>query len=57
MPTIPPPERLEFEDVELAVGVAGLAERVCEEKLEKEDKDALVPRIMVEMISGVPGSG
>jgi hypothetical protein len=64
MPAIPPPERPEFEEVELAVVVAGLAvfvaglaEWVCEEKLEKENKDALVPRIMVEMISGVPGSG
>jgi len=44
---------------ELAVFVAELAGRVCEEKLEKleeEDEDVLVPRIMVEMISGVPGS-
>jgi hypothetical protein len=42
---------------ELAVFVAVLARRVCEEELDKEDKDVLVPRIMVEMISGVPGSG
>jgi hypothetical protein len=44
---------------ELGVFVAELAGRVCEEKLEKleeEDEDVLVPRIMVEMISGVPGS-
>ena len=68
MPAIPPPERPEFdaEGVELAVFVAKLvvfvaelAGRGCEEKLEKlekEDEDVLVPRIMVEMISGVPGS-
>jgi hypothetical protein len=41
---------------ELAVFVVGLAERLCEEKVEKEDKDVLVPRTMVEMISGVPES-
>ena len=68
MPAIPPPERPDFDAegvelavfvAELAVFVAELAGRVCEEKLEKleeEDEDVLVPRIMVEMISGVPGS-
>jgi hypothetical protein len=72
-PAIPPPERPEFDAegvelavfaaelavfvAELAVFVAVLARRVCEEELDKEDKDVLVPRIMVEMISGVPGSG
>jgi hypothetical protein len=61
MPAIPPPGRPEFdaEGVELAVFVAELAGWVCEEKLEKlekEDKDVLVPRIVVETISGVPGS-
>jgi hypothetical protein len=61
MPAIPPPERPEFdaEGVKLAVFVAELGGRVYEEKLEefkKEDKDVLIPRIMVEMISGVPGS-
>jgi hypothetical protein len=64
-PAIPPSERPDFdaEEVELTVVVAelavfvvGLAERLCEEKVEKEDKDVLVPRTMVEMISGVPGS-
>lgn len=34
---------------ELAVFVVGLAERLCEEKVEKEDKDVLVPRKMIEM--------
>lgn len=61
MPAIPFPERPEFdaEGVELAVFVAEPTGRVCEEKvekLEKEDKDMLVPGIMVEMISGDPGS-
>lgn len=42
---------------EIVVFVAGLVERLFEEKVEKEDKDVLVPRTMVEMISGVPGSG
>jgi hypothetical protein len=68
MPAMPPPERPEFDAegvelavfvAELAVYVAELAGRVREEKLEKleeEDEDVLVPRIMVEMISGVPGS-
>ena len=42
---------------ELAVFVDGLAERVCEEEVEKEYKDVLVPRTMVEIISGVPGPG
>ena len=71
-PAMAPPERPEFdaEGVELAifaaelaifvaelvVFVTGLAGRICEEELE-EDKDVLVRRIMVEMISGVPGSG
>ena len=49
-PAIPPPERPDFdaEEVELTVVVAelavfvvGLAERLCEEKVEKEDKDVL----------------
>jgi hypothetical protein len=57
-PAIPPPERPDFdaEEVELTVVVAevavfvvGLAERLCEEKVEKEDKDVLVPRKMIEM--------
>jgi hypothetical protein len=76
MPAISPPERPEFdaEGVELAVFVAELAGRVCEEELEKlvkgdedelvkededelvkEDENVLVPRMVVEMIRGVPG--
>ena len=64
-PAIPPPERPDFDAegvevtvvvAEVAVLVVGLAERLCEEKVEKEDEDVLVPRTMVEMISGVPRS-
>jgi len=49
MPAIAPPERPEFdaEGVLLAVFVAEPARRGCEEKLEKEDEDVLVPRIVV----------
>jgi hypothetical protein len=72
-PAIPPPERPDFDVegfeltvvvaelavfiLELAVFVVGLAERLCEDKVEKADEDVLVPRTMVEMINGVPESG